>query len=300
MSTAANKEGEEGLFSARKIYKKHAVLFIIAKIYLLFYLCVHMNEKDWDLKDIVLLVLTFLIICAAGSTAFGYSRVVNLKKETDKSAEHSGREEYYQKLEAFQEEVCMMKHDLKSGLLVWYDYLKTGQNEAVKQEIHALLGDLACAEEFFSYSENPAVNALVRSKLTLAARKGIQTEWEIRVPKQIYVLEKDMISLLGNLLDNAIEACEKITDGKKCLKFGMLCFNQSLVISTENSTNSGPIDFSTTKPDKNRHGFGYKSIQKIVRKYHGSFQSSFCGEQIKIEILLWNSDTVSASIDENT
>jgi len=73
---------------------------------------------------------------------------------------------------------------------------------------------------------------------------------------------------LGNILDNAIEACEQLSS-EKTIELKMRCINGMLYISCKNPTEQNDVSLLTTKSDKEQHGFGTVSINKIANKYGG-------------------------------
>ena len=77
--------------------------------------------------------------------------------------------------------------------------------------------------------------------------------------------------ILGNLLDNAIEAAKKEPEPKICIK--MVQNREQLMIEIKNTCRSdGKIDWYSTKEDKRNHGIGIKSVTKVVEQYKGRLQ----------------------------
>ena len=95
--------------------------------------------------------------------------------------------------------------------------------------------------------------------------------------QQLPFTDREIISLFGNLLDNAIEACERITDKNTWIHIKMKKKNQLLYFEIKNTTETTvqqvPGKFITTKTDGTLHGYGIKNIMDVVEKYHGIFQS---------------------------
>ena len=90
----------------------------------------------------------------------------------------------------------------------------------------------------------------------------------------VWVVDEDLVVLLSNLLNNAIEACEKCKDNKKIqLKFVME--ENAIVLSVKNTYTEPVIyeknEIKTSKSMPEEHGVGIKNIKKIVEKYEGSY-----------------------------
>ena len=82
----------------------------------------------------------------------------------------------------------------------------------------------------------------------------------------------DMVVLFSNLLDNAIEACEKV-DGNRVIRVSVV-LKRSLLFSIRNTTLPVKIKndtIQTTKPNASLHGFGLSNIKLILNKYHADF-----------------------------
>ena len=86
-----------------------------------------------------------------------------------------------------------------------------------------------------------------------------------------------MVILLSNILDNAIEACEKI-EGKKTIRISSVLNKQTWVFTVKNPSSEN-IDICnnhiiTSKEDKSIHGFGIMNIEKVVKNYNGMIKFS--------------------------
>ena len=91
--------------------------------------------------------------------------------------------------------------------------------------------------------------------------------------------------LLGNLLDNAIEACEKTKESFIDLKIKYV--KNTIFISISNSKNSEKVNIeSTSKEDKENHGYGIYNIRNIVRQYGGFIEFHDRGNVFEISLSL--------------
>ena len=87
------------------------------------------------------------------------------------------------------------------------------------------------------------------------------------------ISEEDIVTLLGNLLDNAIEACEKLS-GNKVIQFKMIIEEGQLVLSIRNTVKDAvKIEDNrivTSKRDKSQHGIGLMNVDSVIRKNNGT------------------------------
>ena len=124
------------------------------------------------------------------------------------------------------------------------------------------------------YCANPVVNAVIQNKSKQCKQLGIDFDTQIERFDISKFKETDFIALMANVLDNAIEECERIEVKNKvvCLKMGSL--EKNLFIKVENSTDKTADmlgNLTTSKNDKESHGVGMKIIKEIVEKYKGEY-----------------------------
>lgn len=140
-------------------------------------------------------------------------------------------------------------------------------------------------------TENPVVDSILFTKGLMCNKKGILLSAMVDGKAIEFMESEDVCILLGNLIDNMIEAVEKCSDAEK-KNIGMSILRQQgvLHIHTENYVEQEP-DFQnglplTTKTDKLYHGFGVKSIDNIVKKYKGTLQIEVDANIFQADILI--------------
>lgn len=123
------------------------------------------------------------------------------------------------------------------------------------------------------HTKNNALNVILTEKSMLCNKKGIQLSAIADGECLEFIKDSDIYAMLGNLLDNAIEAVENKPDNDKTIGVTVKKVNGFVVINVYNFFD-GKLNFvsglpATTKADKSYHGFGLKSIKNIVEKYDG-------------------------------
>lgn len=131
------------------------------------------------------------------------------------------RNEYYQDMERYQEQIQDIRHDMKNRLTGLLAAAEQGSAELIKDRLQEVLGDIRLAEEII-YSANPVVNAILKVKSIKAKEKEIPMQVTTLLPQRVSVDIGDMGVLYGNLLDNAIEAAMAVEQEN-----GMFMWNQS-------------------------------------------------------------------------
>lgn len=122
-------------------------------------------------------------------------------------------------------------------------------------------------------TNNIIVNAILNTKYQEAINKKIIFVLKVNDLSRIKISNEDIVVILSNLLDNAIEACEKCSN-KKVLKFKFVSENEDIIISVKNTYsnkilyNNGKI--LTSKENKSEHGVGINNVISIIGKYGGS------------------------------
>ena len=98
----------------------------------------------------------------------------------------------------------------------------------------------------------------------------------------------DMGILYGNLLDNAIEACNYVEPDERFIRMKSKIMNGNLILSVVNSKQEKRnLVLVTTKPDKENHGRGVKSIRKVVDKYDGTIEFEDKGDMFEVTGILY-------------
>ena len=143
------------------------------------------------------------------------------------------------------------------------------------------------------YSTNVSIDSLINCKKKVIDEYNIDFKCECFVSGFDGIDVIDICVLLGNLLDNAIEACLKINSNRSIkLRFKQVENYFSIVVKNT-FLNEDNDDLVTTKENKMNHGFGIKSVKSIVKKYGGDFQIIKDDDYFIVSILLKNCNDVN-------
>ena len=118
------------------------------------------------------------------------------------------------------------------------------------------------------------IDALVSNSLNISEANNITFKSDIKIEKERICIERyDLCVALGNLLDNAVEACKKISNpDDRIISVSIITGDNSMVIHIENSAERmKENDFKTDKKDKLLHGYGISNVKAISEKYGGVF-----------------------------
>lgn len=172
-------------------------------------------------------------------------------------------------MEEFHEE----KHNLLNELIVLKDLIgKEKYADAVKN-IDEVIANSHSTERV-SNTGNSTVDAIINFKYSVASEYGIKFNLKIFIPEEMPIELRDIGVVLGNALDNAIEAVKNCKNKEKKIEITMGVKKEALILVMknpfENEISRNRIgEIVTNKLDKRRHGYGLKSMKKISEKYQG-------------------------------
>jgi len=163
------------------------------------------------------------------------------------------------------------RHDYHNHLQKLKAHIMMDQIKEANQYLNELEIDLDNVNQLVE-SGNINLDAILNSKLSLAIKNNIDINYQAKVPETLTISDIDLCVLIGNLIDNAVEACEKIeNNSSKFIRVYIGIFKKQLYISVTNSTNEviRKLDEEYISSKRGNHGHGLKRINNIVNKYDG-------------------------------
>lgn len=217
------------------------------------------------------LTVVFLISLMIGQTIFikeadvRKGRIINiLDEQMDKVTG------YYNEVIEIETQTKKFRHDIKNLLIALRSLVEAGDNEKALEYIDTM--NTMCKKSASKFDTgNFIADTMLMAKQAVAEDIDTQIEFSGFIPNSIENV--DLVILLSNILDNAIEACEKM-DGKKTITVDSVLNKRMWVLSVYNPTinkvkiNKNKIE--TTKDDKEIHGFGIQNMERVVDRYNGS------------------------------
>ncbi len=199
--------------------------------------------------------------------------------------------QYHQLLRSVQEN-SRIRHDFKHQLIVISELLKNKEYEPLEQYIQGYVAEVKTSIHIYSYS--PAANVVLSYYESLCQSKEITPHFSFHVPDQLPISDQDFCVMLGNLLENAMYACEKVENPYIQLKVGHTAVN-ILALKITN-----PYVGELKKKDgiyqSSRHkepAQGLESVKSIVEKYHGVMEILAEDQVFTVKILLQFSEKPS-------
>jgi len=191
-----------------------------------------------------------------------------LRYQSDLLAKH------YEEVQNMYQQTRGWRHDYHNHIQTMKAHLAMGKLEELGEYLNELDTDLNTVDTVIK-TGNVMVDAILNSKISVAAAKGITVNAKAIVPKELStsLSEVDICLIIGNLIDNAIEACMKIEDEeKRFIRIYIDILKGQLYIYIMNAVGEelkriGSI-YASTK-NKENHGLGLMRIDRVVARYHG-------------------------------
>ncbi len=176
-------------------------------------------------------------------------------------------------------------HDFHNHIGVLRQLLSHKKPEEAMQYLDALQAPVReMADRIWTGDET--IDYLINSKAQAAAAEDIPYRIQVEFPQHTNLRSADLCAVLGNLLDNALEAAKQVPEKEnRFVYLTIRRINQMLVIKVENSFTTLPAskdgELKTSKEDNGLHGWGLKSARTAAEKYNGCIQTSYEGNTFR-------------------
>ena len=237
------------------------------------------------IPDDTLYMWTILAVVLMMSVlVFNISRQYEVEKELArlKSEQAELLERDYTTLNRAYEVNAKLFHDFHNHIGVLRQLLtheKYGEAVRYLDELQAPVQDLTATV----WTGDETADYLINSKAAAAEAAGVRFQAQVEFPRRTNIRSVDLCAILGNLLDNAIEAARQVPEQSgRTVALTIRRIHQMLVIKVENSFATVPVQengqLKTTKAGGGLHGWGLKSAQTAAEKYDGMVQAGVSGE----------------------
>jgi len=266
----------------------HILLFAIFQWCLLTY-NMWLGLKGFQTVDLVINIV--IIICIALGLQY-FMLYISYQKVRSKSNMLETAQDLTQQHNAALQEMYNRNnrklHDVKHHMLSIAGYLENGDINSARKQVDEYLGDL-------NKTGHQVWTGLTFLDFIINYKKSEMDEKDIDFSLQFELFdfpleESEMGVVLGNLLDNAIEAAEQCPEGKRKIHMCMQSINHVNLLYIRNSCVVLPQQvkgsFISSKKNQNIHGLGLESVKRIVERNHGSIEFQYNSEQFEVTILL--------------
>lgn len=216
-----------------------------------------------------------------------YEKEIHLRKLHDAMMDVE-----YEKIKAEYNKNSKEMHDLKHQINTLNSYLSEEQYDAAKMFLCEMSGEIGfIGNRIHAWSNCPLIDMMLDSKQKKATEYGILMDIDV-CPVKNPLTERDMSILLGNILDNAIEASIKVEKKRRRINVKIFLKGKIFGISVENSSTQRPVTQNgrllSTKDNNVNHGWGIVSVQSIVNKYNGQMETRYDEQSFRIDITFFS------------
>ena len=201
------------------------------------------------------------------------AEIAKLKQEQAEIVERD-----YQALRRTYADNAKLYHDLHNHIEAIYQCLIQGDTKEAVQYCEDLRTPMRQISQTV-WTGDKALDYLISSKMALAEQEQIKTKVNIEYPHNTNIRSVDLTTILGNLLDNALEAAKTAPEGLRFLNLTIRRINAMLIIKVENGYGNTPVqengELLTSKKDKVFHGWGLKSVQTAADRYDGTIRTDY-------------------------
>lgn len=185
--------------------------------------------------------------------------------------------EYYSILQNQYENSNILIHDIKRHLLSVKELANQNNCDSINNYIDNLYDEYQI-KYLKKYSNHQIINAIINRYMMLCKDNDIDFYCDIRDIDFSFISDADLTSILDNILENAFDAAKNSKD--KTIEITIRKTNVNfVVIHLENTCSQSPKikkgELQTTKTNKDIHGYGIKSIKRIIKDYDGMINHSF-------------------------
>ncbi len=220
---------------------------------------------------------------------------LNRQYEMEKKITHLEQEKNellmrdYQSLKNTYAANARLFHDFHNHIEALHRYLEKGRTAEAVRYLEGLRSPIEAVTQPVWVGDE-AVDYLINSKITLAASKEIQVNCNIEYPQHTNIRSVDLVAILGNLLDNALEAVEGIEGDLRFINLTIRRINEMLIIKLENGCNATPTvadgNLQTSKTDKTLHGWGLQSVRTAAERYDGTIETEYSNHTFRAVVTL--------------
>lgn len=260
----------------------------VGTLYLL--ITIFKGDIPGQMTILLSILLVFLINFA---TIYLYDKISRiLLDETNKILMQQQNKYYEEQLELMKSSLNAtktIKHDLKNHMTSLYVLAKDDKKEELLEYLSGVKEVLNNKEEL-AYSGNVVIDSIINFKLQESEKEKIAVSVDLNIPKDLNVPSFDITVILGNLLDNALNAVKKL-ERNRYIDIKLKYTKGRLILKMENSfngkiiKNDGIID--TSHSDKNNHGLGLESVKTVLKKYDGTMEFEYDDSRFYTALLMY-------------
>lgn len=215
-----------------------------------------------------LIILFVIILCTVGFFFIRRTLYTMINRRIERFQSEL-IEKQVREIQNMYRQVRGWRHDYRNHIQNMKIQLSEGNYEQLAEYLNELADDLDTVDTVIK-TGNVMADAILNSKLTVAQKMNVRLNVKANVPEQLPMSDVELCSILGNMLDNAIEACGILPEEERFIRVYIGKLKGQMYLSVQNS--AGKVrkekgSYLSTK--EGEHGYGLFRIDKIAMKYGG-------------------------------
>jgi len=195
---------------------------------------------------------------------------------------------HYTEVEHMYRQMRGWKHDYRNHIQIIRGFASAGDTNSIINYVDELDIDLMMIDATIK-TGNRMTDTILSSKISLARSKSIDVTVDANISLELKTSQLDLCIIIGNLMDNAIEACMELPEEERSIRIYMEMKQTQLYMSFTNTASSEKKNkvsgrFLSTKGEN--HGFGLVRIDSIIERYNGYISRNSEAGAFTTEILL--------------
>ncbi len=270
-------------------------VFIILALEFAFYVC---NEQQLFLliprlyefpysslyqlvEPVILLLLSLFGLAANLIIVFGSNHAM---RQVLTEQQLSMQVSHYKELEKQDQKLRHIRHDLKNHLICLQSLLSENDVGSARDYLYRIAEGLNFNDPIIT-TGNRTADAVINTKYQEARKSGIDFHCDMNMPVGS-ISDFDLCVILGNAIDNAMEACARITrpSPEKFIHIQTITAKYYLIVEIKNSMEQ--TSFAVKKKDSGEHGIGLKNIKEAVEKNSGLLDITIKPEVFCLTVML--------------
>ncbi len=273
--------GEEKNTENREYYKEHYIAYIVILMGMLYLFLIASTGKNTG--DFQVYFSGVIVLFVVGFIIFNDRNLYRLYEDKIKSRILEEQNESFlnQKeiLERSSDEIQSIRHDIKNHMIALK--YKMNNDEDVNDYIDDIL--IKTEGEKFSNTGNFIIDGIINYKLQYL--EEVKINCDIKSPKEIRISAYNLAIIIGNLLDNAIQALKKL-EGDKELDFKLSYSKGNLIIIIKNTFNGDVFvkdnEYKSTNYQDENRGYGILNVKKVIEKCGGEVNFSHTENEFSV------------------
>ncbi len=185
------------------------------------------------------------------------------------------------------ESLRCFKHDFLNHMNVLKIYLEMGMLDKSLEYVDKLTDYVEVDSEFKS-SGNEQFDIVLLAKIRKFEKLGVEMHINTNLPEEINLEVFEVVTILGNLLDNAYEALKMATKKRLSLEINVVDDNLNIFVCNTHSNIITVYNdkIVTSKAEKSEHGLGLLSVENCVRRNNGQISTSYTTENFCVQVII--------------